>query len=670
MSFLYPTFLWGLLAISIPILIHFLELRRFRKQPFPDNYFLQEFLKKKRRQQKIKQWILLALRILFIVFLTLTFAHPVKQKNFSLQGSNKAILYIDNSLSMQSFFQKLSLFDQAKRLASQLIDQLPPQTTWQIITNDGDYSTWLLSDEARDRIKNISFSPFSLTYDDVFKRVEENITHTNSDQTLFFVLSDFQKSQGKLKRLSNLRASTYLLPLLTRERSNLSVDSVWLLTPVSQNSTQVSLMVRVLNYSQESVDKLPVSLYIHGNLISSEIVSLPAWGKAEVTFTISIPARPVVDGYVEIEDPLVPFDNRYYFAFGKSNLIHVVHIAGKNSTKVISAIFDNDSLFDFHTFSPSQVDYRLISRAKLIVVEELDQLPAGLADELKKFVEAGNMLAMIPPSNQELLKATYDPLCKILGIPTPARLDTNSTRVVDIQVNHFLFKGVFATMPEKQSTIKVKRHYILNTVDGQAVLSMANEQPFLLDFMRGKGHVFVLSVPLHENFSNLSYQALVVPMFMQMAFKTEAIPAVGYSLDYSGGIPLPISYIQAEKPPYLKIKNQIVYPGFSYGNPLYIFLQKAITQPDMAEVWYANKLVTVFGLNYSRKESDPRCYTLSELDSLTHENPRVKVIKQSDQVKPAMLKKYIQPESNFWKWMLAIAILCLIAELLILRFWK
>lgn len=672
MNFAYPGFLWGLLAISIPIIIHFLELRRFRKQLFPDNFFLQELLRKKRQQQKIKQWIVLLLRVLFITFLTLAFAQPIKlNQQQAFQHASKAIIFVDNSMSMQTYLQRFSLLEEAKNKSQQLVQQFPPQTLWKIITLDDDYSSWLMTDEALEKIKQIQYSPFSTRTDQLLQRIADELYRENDDHLVLFILSDFQRSQGRWDGLGRMNRQAYLVPLGVHDRSNVTVDSVWLLTPISFGSTQATIIARVQNYGKNSMEKFPVSLVLFNNLVSTEMVNLPAESKVDVSFFVSLPSdKPYIHGYVEIEDQQMPFDNQYYFAFMRSASFPVVHIAGKYSSNVISTIFSNDTLFDYHAFSPAQINYDLLSKASLIILEELDYLPSGLDRQLKTYVEQGGNLVIIPPTSRNLLATTYEPILKAFQLPSFSMLDTSSTRVVDIQVNHFLYKGVFATLPERQSSIQVYKHYAFAEGDGQTVLTMANNRPFMADFVRGKGHVFLLAVPLRADFSNFSTQALVVPTFMQMAFRTEAIPSLGYSLDFMGGIPIRATFAKEEKPPYINIRNQVIYPGFTYGNPLNIFLQRAIRDPGIAEVWYGGKLVHAFGLNISRNESNPQCLTEQELDSLSKSYPQLKVIHRTEQVKPAWVKKYMQAGVPLWKWMLLVALLSLVLELLILRFWK
>ena len=62
MIFLNPTVLFGLLASSIPVIIHFLNLRKIKKVEFSTLTFLKELQKSKIKKIKFKQWLLLVLQ--------------------------------------------------------------------------------------------------------------------------------------------------------------------------------------------------------------------------------------------------------------------------------------------------------------------------------------------------------------------------------------------------------------------------------------------------------------------------------------------------------------------------------------------------------------------------------------------------------------------------------
>ena len=118
MTFLNPLVLFGLLAASIPILIHLFNLRKLKKIEFSTLAFLKELQKNKIRKIKLKQWILLALRVLIILFLVFAFARPTLE-GLAIGGTTSAakttaVFIIDDTFSMSVIDNQGSLLNQAK----------------------------------------------------------------------------------------------------------------------------------------------------------------------------------------------------------------------------------------------------------------------------------------------------------------------------------------------------------------------------------------------------------------------------------------------------------------------------------------------------------------------------------------------------------------------------
>jgi len=104
MTVLHPEFLWGFLALLIPIIVHLFHFRRFKKVDFSNVRFLKNIEKQQENKRKLKYYLILASRLLAITFLVLAFAIPLKKKDAkSGEKETKHIsVFIDNSLSMAS----------------------------------------------------------------------------------------------------------------------------------------------------------------------------------------------------------------------------------------------------------------------------------------------------------------------------------------------------------------------------------------------------------------------------------------------------------------------------------------------------------------------------------------------------------------------------------------
>ncbi|HTY01249.1 MAG TPA: BatA domain-containing protein, partial [Bacteroidota bacterium] len=121
MTFLNPFMLFGLVAASVPLVIHLLNLRKLRTVDFSSLRFLKELQRSSIRRVKIRQWLLLAIRTLLIVTLVFAFARPALHGTFAgfLGGraSTAMLLLIDDSPSTSARNDRGEIFPQIRAAA-------------------------------------------------------------------------------------------------------------------------------------------------------------------------------------------------------------------------------------------------------------------------------------------------------------------------------------------------------------------------------------------------------------------------------------------------------------------------------------------------------------------------------------------------------------------------
>ena len=153
MQFLYPQFLWALLLLLIPVLVHLFQLRRFRTTFFTNVALLQKLTAESNKSKSIKKWLLLLSRLLAIAALVFAFARPVEPSKQSENQSTKPLfVYLDNSLSMQANVQGVPLLETA---IQELVSGLADDQIVEVITNDRQFGP--------DQWKNLKISPCNYT---------------------------------------------------------------------------------------------------------------------------------------------------------------------------------------------------------------------------------------------------------------------------------------------------------------------------------------------------------------------------------------------------------------------------------------------------------------------------------------------------------------------------
>jgi len=136
MSFLNPFLLFGSVALAIPVLIHLVRREKSEIIHFSSLMFLLKVPKRSIRQQKIKNLLLMALRLLILALLVGAFARPYMTQPApsarNLTSTRGTVLLLDTSYSMQygNNFEKL------KAEAKKRIDSLRAGDRMAIVTFD------------------------------------------------------------------------------------------------------------------------------------------------------------------------------------------------------------------------------------------------------------------------------------------------------------------------------------------------------------------------------------------------------------------------------------------------------------------------------------------------------------------------------------------------------
>src|SRR6187551_3655432 len=102
MTFLYPSFLWALGVLSIPIIIHLFNFRKTTRVYFSNTRFLKNVKEATTAKRKLKHYLILVSRLLMLAFLILAFCQPIIPAQEQLSNSRNITFYLDNSQSMSA----------------------------------------------------------------------------------------------------------------------------------------------------------------------------------------------------------------------------------------------------------------------------------------------------------------------------------------------------------------------------------------------------------------------------------------------------------------------------------------------------------------------------------------------------------------------------------------
>ncbi len=655
-SFLYPLFLWCLLLVSIPILLHLFNFRKFKTVYFSNVNLLREIKEESKKARNLKNWLILLFRVLFISFLVFAFSFPYSGNQ--IDDKNQIVsIYIDNSFSMDNEGVEGNKLNNAKAYADQIVQDLPPNTKIHLVTNDfkGKHQINLNRRKAQEEISKISPSHYSRSFNSILKRQSLFLQNNKNKNQQIYWVSDFQQ----LNKIENPDSFQINLALLkSSNQLNLSLDSVWFESPVRKKTGTEILKFSISNYGDNPLKNQTVKLSINNRINSYNIPEL-AIGKSVHDFKFQIPEDSIIRGIISMEDQGLLFDNELLFSYLIPNHQKVCLIAQKKSDIIstIKKIFKGDSSVELSTYSPVEIDYKELSGQDLILLGELDEISQNLAIELLKLSKLGKIIGVIPGNKSEI--NNYNNAFKLWGNVSINGSDSSRMSIGDIQKSHPFFKDVFEKKKKrknlKENFPSLFAHF--NLVPGsncETIIFKENNSPFLITHK----NFYYLASGLSKTQSNFSQKALIIPMVYQMLFKSINTTPIQYFISSKTKLITPPSSDRNIIVKSKKITSQLRVNNYSSLIP-------STFEKGYYELINANKTAGAFGLNYDRTESiaiEEQLKTLSQIEN----SPLISIVEVSgnQSSNTAQLSKL---KNTHWFSCLITALICLFAEMILIR---
>ena len=558
MVFTHPAFLWGLLAVAIPIVVHLFSFRRYRKVYFSNVERLVELHTEQRRRSTLKQWLVLAMRILAVVFLVLAFAQPViptADKGGHLRtGGSVVSLYVDNSFSMANADADGSLLDAARQKVREVVDAYSVSDRFQLITNDmkGVEMRWLNRDELLTALDELSASSAAPLMSEVAARQIDfmrQVSSASAHNRNAYIISDFQQSTADLDALpSDSTVLFTLVPLSAVEADNLYVDSVVLDAPAYFTGGAVNVEAVLRNSGSRDIEKVPVKLLVDGHERAVATVDISAGGTTRAALRFTLDHAGWVDGCISIEDYPVTFDDSYYFSFRVGDRIRILEIDGGQPNASLQRLFAADSSVDYRQASRLQHD---LTQYDFVILNEVRSLVSGEVQQLAQWVTEGGSLLAVPSPDGEV--ENLNALLQSLQAPQLDRWVKRTVKANGVDYTNALYRGVFSGRNEEMEMPSVQGHYTYARSQAirQSVITLADGGDLLSVTPAGEGRLYLFTMPLSAASTDLVNQALFVPTLYNMALYSRPLPPASYTLGGADPILLQGSYDLNSRPPEL-----------------------------------------------------------------------------------------------------------------------
>lgn len=685
MKFLFPTFLFALFTIAIPVIIHLFSFKRHKTVYFSNVEFLRDIKKESKKQSRLKQLLILAARILTIIFLVFAFAQPYIPTNSDTkkQANQLVAVYVDNSFSMNALSEQGQLLEVARNKALEICLAYPAGTKFRLFTNDLKpiHQHELNKEQFIQQVSEIQATPTVVPLSIIYNRFAgQTDIGDNTDKNLYFI-SDFQRAVTDADNFETADIFSYYLPLVPNEVANLYIDSCWVEVPAHRLGQEETVYVSIKNSSNQDYQNLPIKMFLNDSLKSITNFSVEAQKNIVAELKYNNNSSGLQLGRLEITDYPFTHDNNWYINYKVDKNLKVLAIYGnsessKEGLKYLAALFENDDYVLLDEMNAQNLQVNRLSDYNTIFLVNLENFSSGFLNELETVVKEGTSVVIFPETgnNVSFLNNLYSRFNanRVIGI------DSTTQEIAGIEYDNDFYKNVFKKREQNPILPEIKNHLRFETAirsDETKLLAFQNGDKALSQLSFGDGKIWTFSFPLNTANEAFANDVLFVPTLYNFVLnslpKQEISFIVGKNNFYD--LPANINYklnanFEIEN---LKTAEKIVPNNTNAGRKTRLDFAGQIVSDGHYLIENDGNVIASMAFNYSRQESDLRYFNEEELKNRLEElQLKNAIVVSGIERNFSEVLDELQNGKQLWKLMLLLALFFILCEVLIARFWK
>ncbi|HEX5470297.1 MAG TPA: BatA domain-containing protein [Lacipirellulaceae bacterium] len=442
MTFLQPWLLWTLPLAALPIIIHLIHQRRFQSIDWGAMKFLLEANRMSRGYARIRQWLILALRVVAIAALVLLISRPLASGWLGLAGGGRpdtTLILIDRSPSMHQQ-DASSVSSKLKTGVEQLARTLNTLGSgrWVVIDSVTNIPSQLTS--PLELAESPKTGPASAAADlpAMLQAAHDYMQNNRTGQTEIWICSDLRANDWNAEngRWKTLRDSFqkfkqsvrfHLLAYPTAPSSNMSVRASDIQRRTTADSASLFLTIHLTRRGSAGKQRVPLQFEVDGARTETD-VEMTGPELELKNHRIPLEANRTHGwGRVSIPADENTADNEFYFVYDQQRPRHAIVVAE-----------DAEQARPLHIAAASAPDPAIKSKVEVLAPNQLTgvawedvalvlwsaPIPSGQnANTIRQLISRGGQVIFFPPrtpSNDKILGAGWS---KWETPPEPIRVE-------------------------------------------------------------------------------------------------------------------------------------------------------------------------------------------------------------------------------------------------------
>lgn len=356
-TFLAPALIWGALLGAIPLIIHLLNRRRFRRVEWAPMRHLKLTIRRNRRRIQIEQWLLLLLRIALPVILFLFLARPVVRPTglerwLGGVGRSSQVILVDDSLSMGYAEGGPPAFHRARGVAAALLTAARPQDRWTLVPASAPRAPVFLEvegtrpEELAGEALGLPATETHANWPAVLQGVDDVLESCTYPTRQLTIITDLRKAGwdpgvSSIARLwSDRGIRVRVVDVGADESSNVALEALVPLDRTVLAGTESRWEAVVRNDSPRVLSGARAVLRVDDRPTEIALPEIPPRETARVPITVRFPGAGPHELSLELPEDELPGDNRRWAAVPVADSLLIRLVDGEPSSEPFGSEVD------------------------------------------------------------------------------------------------------------------------------------------------------------------------------------------------------------------------------------------------------------------------------------------------------------------------------------------
>lgn len=548
-SLIHTGFLAAGLAVAVPIVIHLLFRQKTRTLIIGSMRFLHEVVREHRRRRRVRQWILLALRMLAVLLLALLFARPYRDESYRRGLQEEVVLLVDRSASMtarqglgETAFSRAvaSARDELKRLDENVIVHMA-------LCDAAKIQELPFAKRMGDQLATAAATDAATDYNLALAWAGDVLAGSSRSRRRIVLVSDLQRTGLGRGLKATLPEGVELVVQDVGEvlARNVSIDAAEASRTEIRPDSPLALRVVVHNHCALPVRQVPIHCELVGPLgqiKATAQVDVAGQSAAVVDLPLDVKADGVYHGQVTATfDDTLAVDNRRWVAFEARHPDRVLLIDGQEGRSIFAGetyfletalrLRTEESAGRMRSFEPERIvwesgkGFPRLDGYRAVVLANVRRLSEEDGARLASYLQAGGRLLIF--AGDQVSRASLAPLAKHNLLPGLVAAEPVEGRLrVDQWDAHHPALACFAD-PQQGDLRRVQFTKILpleSTIPEARVLLQTGDKIIAAQSTVGHGTCLYFGSTTDRDWTDLPRTRMYVPLMRQMlAYLTDQL---------------------------------------------------------------------------------------------------------------------------------------------------